>query len=66
MSATPALLLLDLVATYTKSQMELNAIMQKAALEGRAVSMDDLKGVISQSDESRSKFDEAVRKHRGE
>ena len=63
MSATAALLVLDLLATYAKSQMELSAVMQKAALEGREVSMDDLKGVIAQSDESRSKFDEAVRKH---
>ena len=65
MSATAALLILDLIGTYAKSQMELNALMQKAALEGRAVTMDDLKGVISQSDESRSKFDEAVARHQG-
>ena len=67
MSGTQALLLLlDLGATYAKSQMEINAIMQKAALEGREVSLDDVKGLIAQSDESRSKFDEAVAKHRGE
>jgi hypothetical protein len=67
MSGSAALLLaLDLLATYAKGQMEIQQIMQKAALEGRSLDMDDVKGLIAQSDESRSKFDEAVKKHRGE
>ena len=67
MAANAALLLiLDLAATYAKGQMELSMIMQKAAMEGREVNMDDVAGLVAQSDESRSKFDAAVAKHRGE
>ncbi len=66
MSGSAALLLvLDLAATYAKSQMEINMLMQKAALEGRQVSIDDVNELIAQSNESRAKFDAAVAKHRG-
>jgi len=66
-SGSAALLLaLDLAATYAKSQMELNAVMQKAALEGREVSMNDLDNLIAQSTAARNEFDAAVAKHRGE